>query len=77
MPSGRERKYRAAYTPEIAAKKTQATGTVQTIIDALTGRPAGGNEGDDDTQTGLLVAEGRWERVNRQLRAERAGRMRS
>lgn len=56
-----------------------AIGPVQTIIDALTGRPAG-NEPDDDTETKLLVAEGRWERVNRQLRAERAqraGRMRS
>jgi hypothetical protein len=56
-----------------------AIGPVQTIIDALTGRPAG-NEPDDDTATRLVVAEGRWERVNRQLRAERAqraGRIRS
>lgn len=50
-----------------------ATGLVATVIDALTGRPAG-NEPDDDTSGRLLVAEGRWERVNRQLRAERAQR---
>jgi hypothetical protein len=77
----------AALTAEINELKQKisrgdekpATGPVQTVIDALTGRRAG-TDPDEDSATRLLAAEGRWDRVNRLLRAERlerAGRMRA